>query len=193
MTKVIILNGPPNSGKDTIGEAIMELLRRDHNCKFSDIYHGQFKKVLLEILSTTLRISEHSLMQIYNNRELKDTPLAIFGGHSIREAMISISEDYIKPIFGKDYIGRMELSQIRIGKPKFAIYTDGGFIDEIRPLFADPLIELHIVQIHRDGCSFAGDSRGYLTGPEVCHCIYELQNNGSIKGAAESVLDGIGL
>lgn len=193
MTKVIILNGPPNSGKDTIGEALMELLRRDHDVKFSEIYHGQFKKVLLEILSTTLRISESTLMHIYNNRELKETPLAIFGGHSIREAMISISEDYIKPIFGKDYMGRMELSQIRIAKPKYAIYTDGGFIDEIRPLLNDPSIELYIVQLYRDGCSFAGDSRGLLTGPEIAHCLYGVTNNGSIAECANLIIKTLGL
>lgn len=193
MTKVIILNGPPNSGKDTIGEALMELLRRDHNVKFSDLYHGQFKKVLLEILSKTLRISEHALMEIYNNRELKETPLPMFGGHSIREAMIAISENYIKPIFGKDYMGRVELAQIRTSKPKYAIYTDGGFIDEIRPLLADPSIELYIIQIYRDGCSFAGDSRGLLTGPEIAHCIYGVTNNGSIVECANVIIETLGL
>lgn len=185
-TKVVILNGPPGCGKDTLGEIVMDTLKAQYSPEH--IYHGQFKKILLEILSTTLRVSEVTLMHIYNNRELKETPLPIFGGHSIREAMISISEDYVKPIFGKDYIGRVELTNLIIGKPKIAIYTDGGFIDEVRPLLNHDSIELQIIQIHRDGCSFSSDSRGWLDGDEVKHCLHVAMNNGTLAECSETIM-----
>ncbi len=174
--KVVVLNGPPGSGKDTIGKALSEWMK-------VDCLHGQFKQPLLEILAATLRVSVDALMSIYDNRELKETPLAIFGGHSIREAMIAISEDYIKPIFGKDYLGKAQLALLRKHKPNLVIYTDGGFLDELQPLLDAPEVELHVVHIHRRNCTFACDSRGYVTPSELADAIVHCDNDKSIGDA----------
>ena len=181
--KVIILNGPPQCGKDTIGKALVKSLDK--------AVQGEFKGLLLKILKQTLNLSDETFDMLYSNRELKDVKQPFFNGKSIRDMMISISEDFIKPMLGQDYIGKYELTKIKRGDASCIIYTDGGFYDEIKPLLDDDSIELHVIQIHRTGCSFSGDSRGWLVIPGMRnHCI---TNNDSIKKAVALIRAAVGI
>ena len=175
--KVIVLNGPPQCGKDTIGKELVKSIDK--------AIQGEFKGLLLKILKQTLNLSDDTFDMMYANRELKDVKQPFFNGKSIRDIMISISEDYIKPMLGQDYIGKYELTKIKRGNAKCIIYTDGGFYDEIRPLLEDDSIELHVIQIHREGCSFSGDSRGWLVGDYLFPI--RINNDGSVQEAVESI------
>lgn len=175
--KVIVLNGPPQCGKDTIGKELVKSIDK--------AIQGEFKGLLLKILKQTLNLSDDTFDMMYANRELKDVKQPFFNGKSIRDMMISISEDYIKPMLGQDYIGKYELTKIKRGDASCIVYTDGGFYDEIRPLLEDDSIELHVIQIHRVGCSFSGDSRGWLIGDGIDPLC--IANNGTVQKAVELI------
>ena len=74
--------------------------------------------------------------------------------------MIWISEDVIKPQFGDQYFGVVMAEAVRDSHVPVVI-TDGGFPDEVKPLVSAG-IQANICRLHRDGYTFAGDSRDYL-------------------------------
>ena len=49
-------------------------------------------------------------MSEYNNRDVKERPETSLNGFSRRSALLHVSEEAIKPVFGKDYFG-IELSK----------------------------------------------------------------------------------
>lgn len=154
MQKVIILNAPPGAGKDTIGNRIAMIA--PWFCRMRS-----FKKPMFEIARAMLgeRLYKN-FIDAYNDREQKEKPQAFLNGKSPRQFMIWISEKVIKPQFGNQYFGRRMVEQIRECDDP-VIITDGGFSDEIKSLIGAGF-EVHICRLHRDGYTFAGDSRNYL-------------------------------
>ncbi|ENO2693518.1 hypothetical protein ACBB95_004406, partial [Salmonella enterica] len=99
-------------------------------------------------------------MLAYDDREQKERPQTFLMGMSPREFMIWISEDVIKPKFGKDYFGvRFNQKVKECDAP--VVCTDGGFPDEIIALI-NAGNEVKLCRLHRDGFTFAGDSRNYI-------------------------------
>lgn len=159
MTKVIILNAPPNTGKDFISDYLVQ-------------YRGankvEFKAVLRDLVKSIYGIEEELYWAIYNNRVLKEMPLSMFGGKSMRDIHIEVSEDVIKPTYGRDFFGiRAAKSLVRGG---LNVFPDSGFMEELMPVVKAVGVEnVLIIQLHGVG-SFLGDSRGYLPPVEgVAH------------------------
>jgi hypothetical protein len=103
------------------------------------------------------------------NREWKGVPwslLKLAGSTealSPRQALIHVSENVIKPQFGKDFFGLAAADKCVKEDCDFAVFSDAGFISEIAPL-ASIYQTLIIVRLYRDGFTFEGDSRSYLEG-----------------------------
>ncbi len=84
--KIILVNGPPRSGKDTIGQLLCQRL-----------------PLVLDKFARKLKEAAHAL---YGMPELphdhfeacKDTPLEQFFGKSPRQVYIAVSETYFKPL-----------------------------------------------------------------------------------------------
>ena len=81
---------------------------------------------------------------------------------SPRNAMIHMSENVLKPLFGKDVFGIMAAKSLEEG---VNVFSDGGFAEEVQCIL-DEVGERNFLLVHvtRDGCSFAGDSRDYVMG-----------------------------
>jgi len=151
---ILIFNGPPGSGKDEAAA----FFARTFNFE-----HVSFKKQLFLETIKHYNVDEDWFMKGYNNRSLKERKEIELGGKSRREAMIHVSEDNIKPKYGKDYFGRKVAEQID-GNKNYAI-SDGGFVEELKPIIDKVGIgSIVIVQLTRAGCSFSGDSRRYFNG-----------------------------
>lgn len=192
---VLILNGPPGTGKD---EACLCLQKLGYE-------HLSFKEELFKETCRFFGVSREWFMKDYNNRAVKEkaVPELTLDGveFSRRDAMIYTSEKYIKPKYGKDYFG-LQLAKHITETGLFCI-SDGGFQEELSPIInkfgAESII---IIQLTREGCDFSSDSRRYLNGkiaeefvlgketPIVKHhllpdqfpiCTYRVHNNGSIK------------
>lgn len=155
MAKIIILNAPPGAGKDTIGKMISFYSPSDQ-CRIIS-----FKEPMFDIALAILGKENYQrFMLVYDDREQKERPQTFLMGMSPREFMIWISEDVIKPKFGKDYFGvRFNQKVKECDAP--VVCTDGGFPDEIIALI-NAGNEVKLCRLHRDGFTFAGDSRNYI-------------------------------
>ena len=173
--QVVFINGPPRSGKDTVGEIL---------CK-----HGAGRRLVMKF-AFEVKERTHAAFRIVDEtgrpvphdyfENQKDVPLDCFMGLSPRQAYIELSERFYKPLFGKNIFGyllakRMELTLLHAQKtpgfvhtPTAFTITDSGFEAE-----AGPVVEMFdsehctLIRVHRKGCDFSGDSRGYIELPGI--------------------------
>lgn len=161
--KIIFLNGPPRSGKDTIASYLQ----------------GKYNNVYLGKMANHLKRMAHTSVGLYNLlpdglESVKDEPLSelpfnpITGKHyTPRELYIHIAERFLKPCFGEAYFGKMLLKEILCSAAHLTpnplwVISDSGFREE-----AEPLIELFgkensfIFHLYRPGTDFSKDSRSY--------------------------------
>lgn len=152
---IIILNGPPGIGKDTIGAYLTG--REYPAVKIS------FKSPMFDIALAILGPELYGeFIDLYMDRDQKEKPQVITRGMSPRQFMIWISEEVIKPKFGEQYFGnRLALSISEMCRDLAIVVTDGGFPEEIKPLVKAGH-EVHICRLHREGFTFKGDSRNYI-------------------------------
>lgn len=150
-TKVVILNAPSKSGKDAVAE---------HMCGNGLPYaRREFKDKLYDLVMCIYGVNEGDFFRIYSSD--KELPLECFGGLSVRQAMIKVSEEVIKPNFGKDYFGKQLAGSLVGGMVN--VVSDGGFIEELVPVIEAVGEEnILIIRIAREGYTFKGDSRAYL-------------------------------
>ncbi len=154
---VIIFNGPPGAGKDAACLLFKQLGYK----------HLSFKEELFKETFKFFGVSEEWFMNDYDNRDIKERPetkLQIGGQKfSRRDAMIYVSEKYIKPKYGKDYFGK-QLSKYITIDGLFCV-SDGGFQEELSPIINKFGAEsITIIQLTREGCDFSSDSRRYFNG-----------------------------
>lgn len=174
----VILNGPPNSGKDAIAKLLAESM---------NVVHLEMKSCMFAIAMQATGISEQEWFQRYNNKELKEQPWSKLGGLSQRQFLIKISEEWMKPTLGNDVFGR-RMAEVALSHrwrtkgEATIVFTDGGFKEEldamVYTLGEDNVL---LVRVHRDGKDFKGDSRSYL--PSIKH-TFDLVNNSTIEHAA---------
>jgi hypothetical protein len=157
MSHIVLLNGPPGSGKDTLALGIATRLSYRH-LKFAT----PLKKAIPALFNLEKDVWD-GLM--YNAKEVK-SPL--LGGMSPREALIWLSEDACKPRLGEDFFGRRLVNQILdLGIPRTVI-SDSGFLPEAEVVVkAFSPESLALIRLHRPGHNFTGDSRGYIDLPGV--------------------------
>lgn len=154
---IVILNGPPRCGKDTIAN----ILQNEY-----DFLHHAMKSSLIKAAAGVAGISEGRLHMLLNNRCTKEVPLADLGGLSPRKLLIHTSEEVVKPLFGKRVFGEREAKRCKQALSEghcSIVYSDGGFQEELEAM-AQELGEENIllVRLRRDGYTFDGDSRSYL-------------------------------
>ena len=208
--KVIILNSPKDSGKDTIADAICS--------KLKSVKHRQFKQKLYECTATLFNWNLDTFRYAAEHRVLKEEPVATLAipsaeFHKItaltksnraftiddnynvpispREALIYVSEIVIKPRFGDRYFGLATAGSTREDKDG-SVCSDGGFQEELYPV-VDVVGEenVYIVQFTRgDKKDFLGDSRDWLQAYGNIHLL-NTTNDGTIDEIVEEILEWI--
>ena len=157
-TYLIGFSGPPRSGKDSVGYALAKLISQRHSVA-----------VCVRALSMPMRKTVYAMLgreyDLEHYERTKDVPLEEFGGRSIREAMIALSEHHVKPTYGSGYWGRALLNTLP-SEARVVIITDMGFDAEVG-VFEDRFTPERCLwpQITRPGCDFSNDSRGYVGSP----------------------------
>ena len=153
MTKVIIFNAPPDTGKDYLVDHLV-------SSGVGTYYKAEFKKRLKTIVLAVYGLSEEEHTFFYL-RENKDKKFERLGGKSIRECYIEVSEDVIKPFYGKDYFGKAAVDSLVEGGVN--LFSDGGFPQELVPL-VEAVGGANVLVVRLKGVgSFVGDSRDYLS------------------------------
>lgn len=179
--KIIVLNGPPGCGKDTLTTWLMNNITST-----KIVCHTCFKRPMYAIAAAAMGVSEKEFMARYDNRELKEKPWDKAGGLTIRQLMIKVSEEWIKPTFGEDHFGKMCVASIAEGGCDITILSDGGFNKELAAVTAAYGEEnVYIIRLYRDGHSFEGDSRGYLDrGFSPCLDLHLVDGCIDVAGSA---------
>jgi len=199
--KIVLVNGPPRSGKDTVGAIIVkESPRIVRCCKFA----------------TELKDRVHAAYRLFDKRtrkpivtealeSVKDHPQPFFLGKTPREIYIAFSEVFMKPLHGKDIFGRLLLGRLQYelecegGLPpekrtEVIVITDSGFRKEVEMLSAHfGVHNCRLIQVHRHGCDFSGDSRGYLDVSDIGMEVHEVVNpEGDLSGLLTNLRPAIG-
>ena len=175
-SKVVILNAPPECGKDTIADLIVKHL---HATKH------EFKHTLYKAFADYYALYLQDAIHICTDRRYKDNLTSKFSidyGITPREGLIFVSEKVFKPRYGNDYFGVKAAGLLTEGVNAFS--DGGGWWDELVPV-ADKAEQTIICRLHRTGFSFDGDSRDYYnssTMPEslkgkVTICDLHLEEN----------------
>ncbi|AWN08625.1 putative deoxynucleoside monophosphate kinase [Erwinia phage Faunus] len=168
---MVVLNGPPGCGKDTIANEIVSQERID-NLGWPRFVKHQFKDALYEHTAEHFQVDLDKFIHFASDRELKDSrTLAGLGERTPRQALIHVSEEVYKPRYGNDYFGKVEASRVSEHKGNLGgiinvIYPDGGFESEIPPVESE-FDACLIIRLHRDGFDFKGDSRNYINLPNT--------------------------
>lgn len=176
---VIGFNGPPRSGKDSIADALRDIVYR--RCDIATHRAA---------LSMPMRYVVYDLIgEIYTTKhyeDFKDVPNPLFKGETIRQAIIRLSEEFVKPTYGVDYWARYLHHQNRLwwGKvPCLMVISDIGFQEECDYFREHSYFKN--VHVHRNGIDWKNDSRTYVDGDAYLHC----SNNETIEFAAERIFD----
>lgn len=210
MNKIILLNGPPSSGKDVIAARLRSIIRRDRAVNMIQAHHVMFKTRLFDIALSIAGIYDEVWFDRYDDRSLKELPwdrLPINPltkvNHSQRTWLMFVSEDMIKPQLGKRFFGDAAAQNVKSdqdsaifklsGYGHIHIFSDSGFESEVNPLFKLPDTEVYLIQLFRDGCTFKGDSRGYLKCNDKYAGNHVVHNNGTLDHAVEEILDFVGV
>lgn len=177
MPKIVLFNGPPRSGKDTCTKMALEYLgRRAVHYRFAaplkDAIHGLFGigGIIIEHFDA-----------------VKDEPQESLFGLTPRNAYIWLSEDVVKPKFGKDFFAQVAVNAIkRITDERIVVISDCGFADEVDSLVkAFGLQNVALVFLKRNGTDFANDSRSYID--DVICKQFSIENNGTFSELHEKV------
>lgn len=155
MKVLIILNGPPSCGKDTLANALYEQFGWEK---------VEFKAALRDDVCQVF----HTTLDVLRNHETRKEERSNAFIHpetgealSLRQALIYTSEEVIKPTYGKKHYGQRLCDKLLASDSEMFVCSDGGFTDEILPL-VEADIKVRILRIHRPGYTYAGDSRSYI-------------------------------
>lgn len=163
---VIILNGPPGCGKDTLANQLTKAI--------DGSISSRFKNVLYRRMAEKHNLELDYVIAMCNDRDLKDIPSELFDGLSPRQELINISENEIKVQFGQEGVAAktlMDMLDIEDYGRKTFVFSDGGFAAEVkllkRVLKRYGLLNFILVRIVKDGCTFEGDSRNFIDNPDI--------------------------
>lgn len=163
MTRFVLFNGPPSSGKTTSARHMVTLLRNRSLRVESDSFATPIKHFIATLLGESY------------SKIKKDTMYPELQGETPRSVLIALSEEFMKPRYGEDVFGRMLYHRsLRFAPtPDFVICDDSGFLPEFEAL--GERNNRILIRIVRSGYTYAGDSRNYLDEPDLL-----LTNDGSL-------------
>lgn len=171
MGKIILLNGPPSSGKDTAAKAIRGWYdqERGHRRCMLDRMSMPIKRAFAGYVNQPC--SSDGVVENYEYR--KDEPLPELAGKSFRQWQIDFSESFIKPLYGAEAFPQLLAARIRRRFEKniadLIVVPDCGFKVEVDVIYQqfDPR-DILLIRCFRQGFIFQGDSRHYVRAPAGC-------------------------
>jgi len=126
----------------------------------------------------------------FDSSEQKDRAQPEFFGKTPRQVQIAISEDLLKPLHGQDIFGRLLVSRLlRAGEVpnRIVVVSDCGFrreAEEIVKAFGKERVFLW--RLHRTGCDYSGDSRGYISLGDLGVRTVDIENNWELEDLANT-------
>jgi hypothetical protein len=193
-TQILLFNGPPASGKDTAVDYLHE-----HSGGWKEVHKLKFADPIDRGIQGMLSLSSgytHRWNKLRHDPDLKNTEAFLnTSGKTAREIMVGFSEQFAKPLLGQGIFGQLAAKRIPEPRnyyhPTLYLISDCGFQVEYNTftrLVADRA-KVHLINIHRDGCTFANDSREYVQPNPLTKSHHTITNNGSKAEFEHTVLN----
>lgn len=188
--KIIFLNGPPRSGKDTAALAIEEALSSwgflTIHEKFSWPNKAAFAAVWQRKLDCDFNVD------YYEERKGEIVPEI---GVSFRQFQIDFSEKFMKPLYGKDVFAHLLLQRIEGYRAANTIFivSDCGFQNEIDSVWNAQRFQgrnMLLLRCTRPGTSFEGDSREMVD--TEWFTSWTLSNDGTADAWRSKAIHAVG-
>lgn len=180
--KVLLLNGPPQAGKDEAAKAAMRALQKAE----APFIHAKFSAPIKGAWSG---------MGIPYTEATKELPHPAFGV-SHRQWAIDFSEKFMKPLYGQDIFARLMISHLETFGNETVVISDCGFQVEFEALLKwTRLTELWLITLTRRGVGitdFGSDSREFINpyspqGKLRCHQYLKIINDGGLDDLGDVV------
>lgn len=215
---IVIFNAPPNAGKDVAANYMLDYFNSGEHLAFKDALYKDvayyFDIPLQEVIEECSdRDKKEYASELFPKHKIYSGwkfiisyiyyLVTIFihidwvqdkAYFSPRQALIHISENVIKVLYGNDYYGKCLLDAVNNSEHSWFFVSDGGFKEEIVPLL-DAGVNVIIVHIIRDKCDFNNDSRTWLPRDMFENdekkydnlFITAIDNNGSLDDLYENI------
>lgn len=162
MTKIILFNGPPRSGKDT---AALRVQKTFSNIN-ADTWIG-FDRFAMPIKAAFAGVVGADMDEYGNVEPYESTKDDVIPwlGVSYRQWQIDFSEKFMKPLYGNDIFARLFVQRNQNTGASAIVVPDSGFLEEAKPVAdAFGVENTLLIRCHRLGYDFTGDSRSYISG-----------------------------
>lgn len=173
MNKVVFLNGPARSGKDTAAKLLIE----EFGCR-----HYKISQPLKTALGAFFSLSASDYARLFEGPD-KDKAAPELYGDVPRQALISLSEEWAKRRYDNSVFGRLAVRHLRSpSDTPFTVISDSGFRTEaevlVKWLGAKNCL---LIQLSREGAIYDGDSRGYIDLSDIGVTTAEIRNNQTME------------
>lgn len=171
--KIILLNAPPQAGKDQAAIAITTALNNLIQAGMRYPYQVTHHKVTDPLKRAAMALYGVPDSEAADIELNKDEPLPHFDGKTMRQVINSLSHSYVKPHLDREFLIKRfikklnaaeSLCQAATGHELLCICSDFGHPDDLQPLIEsygkENLLLMHIV---RPEHNFAADTRQYIT------------------------------
>lgn len=183
--KVLLVNGPPRSGKDTIAT-----LLKNSNPSF--VHLEKFARPMKQIIPIMYSIPLKIWQEHLDTPENKDIPCSELMGKTPRQVQIHLSEAYFKGLHNTSVFGELLIKRLLMLHMSFlecAVVSDCGFKAEalriVEQFGAD---NVQLWRVIRDGCTFKTDSRSYISLEDHGVREYDITNNGCVDDLRDLVV-----
>lgn len=191
--KILCMNGPPESGKDTFARFLSEELRlQGKQYLIHKLSLAQDLKIMSSLICDYLQgmSLKHELpwnpTGNWFDRKHKDKKIGEFN-ITPRAITIALSEDLFIRYCGDRFWINQAIKTIEdnhmSGYKNIFIITDLGFQKEIDALEEIFPKQVEVYQLFREGKDFKNDSRGFVSHP-IIHRIWNDDGLSELKGMA---------
>lgn len=185
--KVIIFNGKPKCGKDSLEEELSKYL-----ALHGSVIHLKNTTLLIKQACAVANISIEEWMERYE--QYKDVAWDKLNGYTQRQWICYIAEEVVKPHLGKAFYGKQMSEKMNDCKEDFIVITDGGFKEELLAECDHPCIDtILLFRVNRPGGPDIKDTREDLSTvvhPKIVHKII-TNNEGELATALYKVISDV--
>lgn len=175
---LILLNGPPRSGKDTAAS----FLRRHVAEAFGFVPTiDRLSAPLKEGFAAILNIGAIEQADYESRKEVPIPLLSSVKSTSYRQFQIDLSEAFMKPLYGQNIFSKLFLLRFFADQESdLFIVPDCGFQHEVHFIYNHvPHNDILLILLNRPGCDFSNDSREFVMAPHN-NVTFKIDNNESI-------------
>lgn len=176
---IVLFNGPPRSGKDTLAKMVQNHLKSQGFDARIDHLSEPLRRIAYQMCDMTYGAPGALDYELF-----KTTWFAQFD-RTGRQLMIDISESFLKQQYGQHIMANMLFERNAGCAEKVILVPDSGFQAETNRLCNIYLpSNVYLVNVMRNGCDFTNDSREWVNHPGASRMQMQVNNNSSLDDLA---------